>query len=482
MIGSKKEKTNSKTTASNTDAAMMSQLLGLATYTPHDKFRKDQHDEILTHAREIIPGPSNVGGKFRKAESVLWAGENQEMWKVALATEEQDVDWRERVLRPFVMSATETFSRRQTLIPAGFKHMVNTLHKTGKFRPFVAMMLMGWMRDNGTVEMECENRTEAIPDRIQVRQDFATQFPSLVTQNLDAMYEWSKKPLKGIFVITVLARKVTHFLEDSFEFAFGSREIPWAAVSSEPNKYYDTTAFTLPFTPGGPTSFTRQVWDALGSAFASKAGSGSTGFFRKLNEAAAEQELEDIATGEAEAEHIATVDADCKHAEAEREGEHAEADATHVGSADAERERVSTVDADRKRAEAERERVAIAEAEAAHIASTDAERKRLEAEAEAEAERDRIATADANRKRVEAQNEVPEKRASKRKAEAQLVPEPRRTGRARQTPEDASTQRQQRAAKAATGNKPRAAVLMNTQLRKLRWCTEVHSGTYVPGT
>jgi hypothetical protein len=36
----------------------------------------------------------------------------------------------------------------------GFKHMVTTLNASGKFRPFVATMVMGWLDERGKVELE----------------------------------------------------------------------------------------------------------------------------------------------------------------------------------------------------------------------------------------------------------------------------------------------------------------------------------------
>jgi hypothetical protein len=69
----------------------MAKLLGLATYTGRDKFRDEHHDLILEHAK-TLPGAINTGSKFRKAEGMLWAQEDQAAWDIAAATEE-GVDW-----------------------------------------------------------------------------------------------------------------------------------------------------------------------------------------------------------------------------------------------------------------------------------------------------------------------------------------------------------------------------------------------------
>ncbi|KAJ7622880.1 hypothetical protein B0H17DRAFT_1151545 [Mycena rosella] len=120
----------------NPEAPALSKLLGLAAYTGRDKFRDDCHDVIHEYSKTLA-GISNAGGKFRKAEAVLWAKEDQASWEAAAAAED-DVDWAER----------------QKLVASGFKHMVDRLHASRKFRPFVATMLMAWLSEEGQVHFE----------------------------------------------------------------------------------------------------------------------------------------------------------------------------------------------------------------------------------------------------------------------------------------------------------------------------------------
>jgi hypothetical protein len=40
------------------------------------------------------------------------------------------------------------------LVASGFKHMVDSLHASRKFHPFVATMLMGWLSPEGQVHLE----------------------------------------------------------------------------------------------------------------------------------------------------------------------------------------------------------------------------------------------------------------------------------------------------------------------------------------
>ncbi|KAJ6578526.1 hypothetical protein B0H19DRAFT_1063003 [Mycena capillaripes] len=192
---------------------------------------------------------------------------------------------------------------RQKLVANGFKQMVNTLRASGNFRPFVATMLMGWLDKEGRVKFEWQvfthmiyglSRTEAVPNDIR-----------LVKDNTDRMYEWAEGPLqdyeatredsaKGappIFPLTaeglddispkVLAQTVTTYLAESHEAAFGTQEIPWAVIASDPDTYYDTAPFQLGFTLIGLADLTLSQWYELAKALVSAAGGGTSGFFRK---------------------------------------------------------------------------------------------------------------------------------------------------------------------------------------------------------
>ncbi|KAJ7692295.1 hypothetical protein B0H17DRAFT_1133299 [Mycena rosella] len=49
---------------------------------------------------------------------------------------------------------TSEQGRCQMLVASGFKHMIDTLHASDNFRPFVATMLMGWLSEEGQVQYE----------------------------------------------------------------------------------------------------------------------------------------------------------------------------------------------------------------------------------------------------------------------------------------------------------------------------------------
>ncbi|KAJ7075959.1 hypothetical protein B0H15DRAFT_805905 [Mycena belliarum] len=291
----KANKKNSKATDTvdpKAEATAMVKLLGLASYTGRDKFAEDRHDEIHEFSK-TLSGDSNAGGKFRKAEALLWDKEDKAVWEAAAALDE-DVDWTER----------------QKLVPSGFKHMVNKLHTSGKFRPFLATMLMAWLSDDGKVHFEAE----AIPSDIRVHTSFEKQYAQVVQASINGMYTWAEKPLKDyaasregsakapqpVFPLTTdtiddvshraLVQTVTTYLEDSYEATFGSRDIPWGLVATTPDEYYDAATLAAKFPAGlsamGLADLTRAEWDSLALALASVAGVGSSGFFRKAARAA----------------------------------------------------------------------------------------------------------------------------------------------------------------------------------------------------
>jgi hypothetical protein len=43
-------------------------------------------------------------------------------------------------------------------VASGFQHMVDTLHASHKYRPFVATMLMAWLGDDGQLYFEWQVR------------------------------------------------------------------------------------------------------------------------------------------------------------------------------------------------------------------------------------------------------------------------------------------------------------------------------------
>ncbi|KAF7333565.1 Acid protease [Mycena sanguinolenta] len=277
-----RERNQSKKAQSGVDDSALAKLFGLASYTGRHKFRDERHDEIYEFSK-TLPGPMNAGGKFVKAEAMLWAKEDQASWESA-ATAEEDVDWTER----------------QQLVVEGFNTMVDRLHATRKFRPFVATMLMAWLNDEGNIV------TEAVPGDIDVGQKFDEKFEQLVKDNVNGMREWAEQPLKDysatlehsrkastvLFPImpeglkhvtpTDLTPTITQFLTESYRkfFSFIRNK---RSVALEPNQYYDAARFPMKFASTGLTDFTVGQWYELATNLATMAGSGTAGFFRELS-------------------------------------------------------------------------------------------------------------------------------------------------------------------------------------------------------
>ncbi|KAJ7124676.1 hypothetical protein C8R43DRAFT_958733 [Mycena crocata] len=281
----------------NSGTGTLATLLGLVAATGRDKFREDRHEDIQEFSK-TLPGTSNAGGKFRQAEAILWAKEDQASWE-ADAAADKNVDWAER----------------QKLVPSGFKHMVDSLHASGKFRPFVATMLMGWLGEDGKVHFEWQvlltRVAEAVPEEIGIRQTFEKQHTQLVNESINRMYAWAEKPLQDyaatredstkpaaiVFPLSVEAVDEgtaqspqangdmfsggvvwwNDYIKGSTEAAFGSRDVQWAAIASAPNDYYNAVQCPAGFPATGLAELTRTQWDELAVMLASVAGAGTSG-------------------------------------------------------------------------------------------------------------------------------------------------------------------------------------------------------------
>ncbi|KAJ7430065.1 hypothetical protein B0H11DRAFT_1943751 [Mycena galericulata] len=453
------------TPAAAASAAALAKVIGLNVYTGRDKFRDDRHDDIHEYSK-TLPGAMNAGGKFRKAEALLWAKEDQASWEAAAAADE-DVDWVER----------------QKLVATGFKNMVNSLNASRKFRPFVGTMLMGWLTEEGRLLFTFDplrttygwSRVEAVPEGIHVRQSFETQYGKLVEECLNGMYVWADKPLKD-YVATLedsakdappvfplgadaveemcpkdLAQTVTSFLADSYQAAFGSREIPWAAIASAPDEYYDAEKFPLGFASNGLAELKRNQFYDLGTALASCAGAGTSGLFRKTPSSVPpppppsppRSPSPPPAEGR-EAEHMKEHEAEEREREAallRREAEEREAEEREAEEHEREAERL--------RREAEKREVEEREREAARKAEErEAEEREREAARKAEEREAERLRREAEEREEEDEEEVPsapKKAGRKRKANIQLVPEHAgavgRPSRTRKTPKEAQQAR-----------------------------------------
>ncbi|KAJ6552281.1 hypothetical protein DFH09DRAFT_1319326 [Mycena vulgaris] len=491
IISNKRSADNVKNKVKKTDTApskpapstAVTKLLGLAALTGRDKFREDCHDEIQRFS-QTLPGDINAGGKFAKAEAILWAKEDKASWDAMV--EDEEVDWEER----------------QKLVASGFKHMFQKLHTSGKFRPFMATMLMGWLDTNRNVQLEW---AEAVPEGIHARQSFEKQYPQLAQDNFNAMYAWAERPLKEYVAVgdsanglppvfplgldalddvsaNVLAQTVTSFLMASYQAAFGSREIPWPAIADTPDNFYDAANFPeLVLSSNGLAGLKGPQWYTLAASFAAGAGEGSAGFFRKRV----------AVTGDEPLHAATTVEAERLKREAERKKQEEDEEEAAVRLEQEEAERLKREAQLQKQQQQEEQVARLQQEEAAAAAARvereeverlkhEAERKkqqqqeeevaRLQQEEEAAAaaaarlqreEAERLKREDERKKQEKREKEggqEEKKSGRKRKAEVQLVPEDagdsmatRRPSRTRKTPQEAEKERQEKLAAEVRG-------------------------------
>ncbi|KAJ6479353.1 hypothetical protein DFH09DRAFT_1341713 [Mycena vulgaris] len=121
------------------------------------------------------------------------------------------------------------------------------------------------------------------------------------------MYAWAEKPLKEyatdnrqvsmdgappVFGLSaddladlapkIVTQKVTRFLTESYEAVFGIGDVPWAAIASAADKYYDAALLPFPFPSTGPEDLTITKLYELANTLASVAGTGTYGFFHEI--------------------------------------------------------------------------------------------------------------------------------------------------------------------------------------------------------
>ncbi|KAJ7024999.1 hypothetical protein C8F04DRAFT_1191913 [Mycena alexandri] len=412
--------------SSPASAAAVTKLLGIVSRTGRDRFREDRHDEIEEFSR-TLPDDINNGGKFVKAEAQLWAKEDPATWEALVAAEE--VVWEER----------------QKLIPAGFKHMMQKLHTLGNFRPFMATMLMSWLDTKGELQMEWAyrlSRAEATSEGINVRQRFNIQYRDLTRENANAMYAWAKPALQEYAVLqgsvddepiifdmrleavndatpNMLAQAVTTFLVASYKAAFGSEDIPWAAIASAPDDFYETVKFPdIVVSSTGLAGLKAPQWYPWASSLAAGVGEGSAGFFRKP----AAVWGDDSPHGDATAEAASLKEEEEKREQTAKATAEA-AEAAHLMEEKEKREQTAEAEAARLKEEEEREQAAKA-MEAAEAA-------RLEEEKEKE-KREQMVKATVEAVRLKEEEEKRKKDGRKRKADDELVGEEEKKGRKKQ--------------------------------------------------
>ncbi|KAJ7434808.1 hypothetical protein B0H11DRAFT_2257889 [Mycena galericulata] len=241
---------------------------------------------------------------------------------------------------------------------------------------------------------------------------------------------------------------------DATEAAFVSEDIPWAAIASQPNEYYDTAKFEVSFASNGVSELTLAEWHELAKKLAAGAGAGTSGFFRKVPPPMP-------APPRSPSPHRSTSPPPAEGREAERlkerEAEERDREAAHLRCEAEEAARLRREAEVREAEEREREvaRRGHKAEEAARLRREAEEREAEEREAEEherEAERLRCEAEELEEEGRHAEEEevppVPKKTGRKRKAVIQLVPEDAgvagvagRPSRTRKTPKEAELER-----------------------------------------
>ncbi|KAJ7164222.1 hypothetical protein C8R46DRAFT_1036141 [Mycena filopes] len=445
LISNKRQYFSNKVKKSNTGVAVVPpaddqaafnattlKLTGLTSTTGRDSFRDAHRDDILALSK-TLPG-SNAGGKFRRAETMLWEQEDHNDWETVAASTE-NVDWEER----------------QALVPTAFKNVSAQLNGSGKFRTFITAIITGWADVDTKMQMDWQVvcfpslQTEAVPPTLNLPQSFERRYPHLVQQLLNAFYEWAAPALKASatksdvppfpFAVeqlddisrSLLKETVESYLTSSYEIVFATTDIPWAAIADNPDEFYDTQRFAFTFPSSGLANFDRAQWDELGAVLASGARGATPGFFRKVQE---HKDDDDHHHKEQDDDHN---DDDDHH----KEQDNADADAKARADADAK----AQAEADLK-AQAEADAKARADADAKAQADTDA-KAQADADAAAAAAKELKGKGKGKGKAKSKANDDAQNRGQKRVAED--VPEAAEVPRAkrlRQTPQEAEKARQ----------------------------------------
>ncbi|KAJ7153369.1 hypothetical protein C8R46DRAFT_1228306 [Mycena filopes] len=389
LISNKRQYFNNKVKKSNTGVAVVPpaddqaafnaatlKLTGLTSTTGRDSFRDAHRDDILALSK-TLPG-SNAGGKFRRAETMLWEQEDHNDWETVAASTE-NVDWEER----------------QALVPTAFKNVSAQLNGSGKFRTFITAIITGWADVDTKMQMDWQV-------------SFERRYPHLVQQLLNAFYEWAAPALKASatksdvppfpFAVeqlddisrSLLKETVESYLTSSYEIVFATTDIPWAAIADNPDEFDDTQRFAFTFPSSGLANFDRAQWDELGAVLASGARGATPGFFRKVQE---HKDDDDHHHKEQDDDHN---DDDDHHKEQDNADADAKAQADADAKAQADADLKARADADAK-ARADADAKARADADAKAQADADA-KAQADADAKAQAEADLKARADADAK------------------------------------------------------------------------------------
>ncbi|KAJ7186313.1 hypothetical protein GGX14DRAFT_581136 [Mycena pura] len=373
-------------------------LLQLIERSPRKLFVDENYEEIFEHSKSYT-GP-NPGANFRSAAKKMWEEADQAEWQVRFNAAEADV------------APTE----RMETLRAGLCEALSQIQTDPRFPPFAATLQLVYPDEKKQVVFELG---EVVPKDAQIVPGFRSTYRHEYDAIIDQLYDWAAPALKALNearsrpadashpVFGLTAEKLEQtlprdilpvtqdFLMKSFEYSFGTQEVPWDDIKAQPQRFCDAASLELSFALDDPASLSSFQRLELALALSKVAGPGTQPFFRKVHD---NEEPAHLQEAEAKAETArlqAEKDAAATAARLQQEAEAARKDAAESArlkeAARLEAER-DTANAARLQREAEEARLQ-ADKDAAESA-------RLQEAARLEAERD---AADAARLQEEAE-------------------------------------------------------------------------------
>ncbi|KAJ7278015.1 hypothetical protein C8J57DRAFT_1222786 [Mycena rebaudengoi] len=296
----KAKASNLDTAGSTAEAPAFAKLVGLTAYTGCDKFSKDRHNKIQQYTASLS-GKINAGGKFCKAEALLWSREDKLSWGSGgnLGGGGQ-LEGAPKAHCKWLQSHGAAASHKRQVPPFHGEYGDGLVGRRWVSAFQVASCLVLALIAYSLFG----SRTEGVPDDVHVRGTFKAQYKKSIDNMVNDMYAWAEKPLTDylgthedakvpppLFPLNreeldnigpkALMQMVTSFLATSTEAAFGSQEISWAATAIEPCEYYDPAKFSCGFASTGLADLKLGEWYELASTLMLVTGAGTQGFFRK---------------------------------------------------------------------------------------------------------------------------------------------------------------------------------------------------------
>ncbi|KAJ7208872.1 hypothetical protein GGX14DRAFT_395490 [Mycena pura] len=367
-------------------------LLQLIEHSPRKLFIDEKYDEIFKRSKAY--GGANAGVNFRLAAKAMWEEADAAEWEARFTAVDAEV----------------THTERMETLRAGLCEALSLIQNDPRFPAFAATLQLVYPDDKRQVVFEVG---EVVPKDALIAPGFRSTHGDAYNVILDQLYDWAAPGLKAlseargrsaetaaashpVFALTAeeleqtLPRDILpitqDFLMKSFEYTFGTREVPWDDIKVDPEPFCDAAALELTFPLDNPSSLPSFQRMELALALSKLAGPGTQPFFRKVHDNEQATQLQEEAEADA-----ARLQAEKDAAESARLQKEAETEAARL---QAEKDAAKAA---RLQQEAEADAARLqAEKDAAESARLQKEAARLQAEKDAaeiarlKAERDAV--------------------------------------------------------------------------------------------